>query len=128
MFNLYCVLDVLVTCVSNCPADEDSTALSVGASVLKQAELLKIAPFVFPFLERVKFFTSLIVYDHSSSQGQQQEFLMGPSLHVKARRDHLYEDAFAELAQGAGGEGREGVGRDTGSMFINFAFDCFVHG
>ena len=27
-----------------------------------------------------------------------QDFLLGPSISVKARRDHLYEDAFSELA------------------------------
>ncbi len=71
-------------------------------SVLKQAELLKSAPFVFPFIERVRFFTSLVVQDRSLSQGRHQEFLMGPSISFSVRRSHIYEDAFAELAQGQG--------------------------
>ncbi len=70
--------------------------------LLKQAELLKAAPFVFSFVERVKFFRSLVQHDHEAAQGPLQDFLMGPSLSLTVRRDHVYEDAFAELAKDAG--------------------------
>ena len=76
--------------------------VNAAPSVLKQADLLKSAPFVFPFIERVKFFSSLVIQDRSSSQGRHQEFLMGPSINLSVRRNHVYEDAFAELAQGQG--------------------------
>ena len=33
-----------------------------------------------------------------SSQGHLQDFMMGPALHITARRTHLYEDAFAKLS------------------------------
>ena len=77
-------------------------AIHTSPGVLKQAELLKKAPFVFPFIERVKFFTSLVTQDRSSSQGRHQEFLLGPSISLTVRRSHIYEDAFSELAQGQG--------------------------
>ena len=72
--------------------------------MLKQAELLREAPFVFPFEERVQYFTKLVASNRQTTQGQLQDFLMGPSIHVSARRDHIYEDAFAELAHGQGTE------------------------
>ncbi len=76
--------------------------VQASPSVLKQAELLRKTPFVFPFIERVRFFTSLVTQDRSQSQGRHQEFLMGPSIKVSVRRTHIYEDAFSELAQGQG--------------------------
>ncbi len=76
--------------------------VSAPPHVLKYAELLKTAPFVFPFVERVQFFRTLIVHNRTSVQGRYQEFLMGPSLSLTIRRDHVYEDAFAELARDAG--------------------------
>ena len=33
-----------------------------------------------------------------SSQGHLQDFMMGPALHITARRTHLYEDAFSKLS------------------------------
>ncbi len=87
----------------------------------KQAQLLKVAPFVFPFIERVKvsltedctfavcqaslpcqFFQQLVSHDRRAVQGQLQDFLMGPGLHLTARRNYIYEDAFAKLAHGEG--------------------------
>ena len=38
-----------------------------------------------------------------SIQGNLQDFLIGPSLRVTARRNHIYEDAFSDLSQGKGG-------------------------
>ena len=70
--------------------------------ILKQVELLRVAPFVFPFVERVKFFWTLVSHDRSSVQGHLQEFLLGPSHSLTIRREHVYEDAFAELAKDAG--------------------------
>lgn len=72
--------------------------------ILKYAELLRSTPFVFPFVERVKFFRTLVTHDRTGVQGQYQEFLMGPSHALTIRRDHVYEDAFAELARDAGEE------------------------
>ena len=37
-----------------------------------------------------------------SIRGHLQEFLIGPSLQVQARRNHIYEDAFSDLSQGKG--------------------------
>lgn len=88
---------------------------------MRQAELLKTAPFLFPFIERVKvptsqsvcqtvsystrfapqFFHQLVAHDKKMVQGHLQDFLLGPGLHVTARRSHIYQDAFSELAQGA---------------------------
>lgn len=59
---------------------------------------------MFPFEERVQYFTKLVASNRHTTQGQLQDFLMGPSIHVSARRDHIYEDAFAELAHGQGTE------------------------
>ena len=96
----------------------------MSASVLKQAKLLQIAPFVFPFIERVKvglprilvgggvvlldlccptqFFQELVIHQRRELQGHLQDFLIGPAKHVTARRNHIYEDAFSELAHDAG--------------------------
>lgn len=67
----------------------------------QQAELLRNAPFVFPFVERVRFFHTLVAHDRDLQQGLHQDFLLGPSLSLTIRRDHVYEDAFAELAKDA---------------------------
>lgn len=75
---------------------------SVSPHVLKYAELLKSTPFVFPFVERVRFFRGLVTHDRTGVQGRYQDFLMGPSLSLTVRREHVYEDAFAELARDAG--------------------------
>ena len=82
---------------------EEEGGVSVAPpSVVKQAELLRAAPFVFPFEERVQFFTKLVASNRTNAQGRYQDFLLGPSIHVTARRDHIYEDAFSELARGQG--------------------------
>ena len=82
---------------------EEEGGVSVAPpSVVKQAELLRAAPFVFPFEERVQFFTRLVASNRTNAQGRYQDFLLGPSIHVTARRDHIYEDAFSELAHGQG--------------------------
>lgn len=83
-------------------AGEEGVVINAAPSVLKQADLLKSAPFVFPFIERVKFFSSLIIQDRMASQGRQQDFLIGPSINLTVRRNHVYEDAFSDLAQGKG--------------------------
>ena len=84
-------------------AGEEEGGVSIAPpSVIKQAELLRAAPFVFPFEERVQFFTRLVASNRRATQGQLQDFLLGPSIYVTARRDHIYEDAFAELAHGQG--------------------------
>lgn len=83
----------------------ESELLSAPPQVLKHAELLRMAPFVFPFVDRVRFFRTLVVHDRTSVQGRHQDFLLGPSLSLTIRRDHVYEDAFAELARDAGAVG-----------------------
>lgn len=90
--------------------------MKVLPHVTKHAELLQLAPFVFPFVERVQFFRTLIAHDRAHVQGRHQDFLMGPRISLTIRRDHVYEDAFTELARDAGKReggweegGREGL-------------------
>jgi len=81
--------------------EDTDSVVKVLPHILKQSDLLQIAPFVFPFVERVKFFQKLVIHDRTKEQGQYQDFLLGPSLSITVRRDHVYEDAFSELARGA---------------------------
>jgi hypothetical protein len=98
--------------------EEEQEVLSVPPHIMKHAELLRLAPFVFPFVERVRFFRTLIAHDRGHVQGRHQDFLMGPSISLTIRRDHVYEDAFSELARDTGvregGGGREEGGRMEG--------------
>lgn len=87
---------------------------------MKHAELLRLAPFVFPFVERVRFLRALITHDRTSVQGRYQDFLMGPSLSLTIRRDHVYEDAFAELAKDAGSMS----GRRAWPLWSSVPFVC----
>ena len=49
----------------------------------------------------LQFFHQLVAHDKKIVQGHLQDFLLGPGLHVTARRNHIYQDAFSELARGA---------------------------
>ena len=75
----------------------EDMALPLPAHVLKCVELLRDAPFLFPFVERVRFFNALIVDDREKVQGQFQAFLQGRSINLTVRREHVYEDAFDKL-------------------------------
>ncbi len=76
--------------------------VSAPPHILKYAELLKTAPFVFPFVERVQFFRTLVDHNCFTVQGAHQDFLLGPSIPLTIRRDHVYEDAFSQLAKDTG--------------------------
>ena len=82
--------------------EDDVGAFLLPPHMLKHVELLRQAPFLFPFVERVKFFNSLVMLDRRQVQGQYQAFLQGRSFNITIRREHVYEDAFAELAKGIG--------------------------
>jgi hypothetical protein len=82
--------------------EEEPMSPRVAPSVTRSAELLRRAPFVFPFEERVRFFRTLVMQSKRSIRGHLQDFLIGPSLQVQARRNHIYEDAFSDLSQGKG--------------------------
>ena len=46
----------------------------------------------------LQYFQRLIAHDKMLVQGTLQDFLVGRAIHVKARRNHMYEDAYSELA------------------------------
>ena len=100
-----------------CVGEEESDVVrsSLPPNILKQAELLREAPFLFPFVERVRFFNSLIVHNRMHVQGAYQAFLQGRSVKITVHRDRVYEDAFTSLGGDTGEElGHcEGIG-DTG--------------
>ena len=60
--------------------------------------LLSLSLFLSLSLSPSQFLHKLIRHSRSTAQGQYQDFLIGPSLSVTARRTHLYEDAFNELS------------------------------
>ena len=97
-----------------CIGEEKS---EVAPNILKQAELLREAPFLFPFVERVRFFNSLIVHNRMHVQGAYQ----GRSMKITVHRDRVYEDAFASLGGDTGeelenSEGVGDVGEEVGDM------------
>ncbi len=84
--------------------EEEAVYSMVSPSVLKQAKLLREAPFLFPFVERVRFFRSLLAHARVEVQGQYQAFLQGRSHNITIHRERVYEDAFSTLG-GDTGEG-----------------------
>lgn len=65
---------------------------------MRSITILRGIPFVVPFNERVNILQGLLAADKLRSQGELQNFLQGPSLHIKVRRSHLYEDSFEKLS------------------------------
>lgn len=65
---------------------------------MRSITILRGIPFVVPFNERVNILQGLLAADKLKSQGEFQNFLQGPSLHIKVRRSHLYEDSFEKLS------------------------------
>jgi ubiquitin-protein ligase E3 C len=119
--------------------DDEPMSPRVAPSVIRSAELLKRAPFVFPFEERVRFFRSLVMQSKRSIRGHLQEFLIGPSLQVQARRNHIYEDAFSDLSQGkdlrlplkvmlVNAQGLDEPGIDGGGLFREFLSELLKTG
>lgn len=65
---------------------------------MRSITILRGIPFVVPFNERVNVLQGLLAADKLKYQGELQNFLQGPSLHIKVRRSHLYEDSFEKLS------------------------------
>lgn len=65
---------------------------------IRTITILRELPFLVPFQERVLVFQSLIMRDKAEHQGEQSNFLQGPSIQVAIRRNYLYEDAFDKLS------------------------------
>lgn len=65
---------------------------------MRSITILREIPFVVTFNERVNILQGLLAADKLKSQGDLQNFLQGPSLHIKIRRTHLYEDSFEKLS------------------------------
>lgn len=65
---------------------------------MRSITILRGIPFVVAFNERVNILQGLLAADKLKSQGELQSFLQGPSLHIKVRRSHLYEDSFEKLS------------------------------
>lgn len=100
---------------------------------LRSITILRGIPFVVAFSERVNILQGLLAADKLRSQGEFQNFLQGPALHVKVRRTHLYEDAFEKLSadnepdlrpklkvQLVNAMGLEEAGIDGGGIFREF--------
>lgn len=98
---------------------------------MRSITILRGIPFVVPFNERVNILQGLLAADKLKSQGE--NFLTGPSLHIKVRRSHLYEDSFDKLSpenepdlkpklkvQMVNQMGLEEAGIDGGGIFREF--------
>jgi ubiquitin-protein ligase E3 C len=66
---------------------------------IRSITILREIPFVVAFNTRVGIFQGLLAADKLRSQGDLQGFLQGPSINIKVRRSHLYEDAFDKLSK-----------------------------
>lgn len=100
---------------------------------MRSIAILRGIPFVVAFNERVNILQGLLAADKLKSQGEFQNFLQGPSLHIKVRRSHLYEDSFEKLSpenepdlkpklkvQMINQVGMEEAGIDGGGIFREF--------
>ena len=105
-----CLKACVVTSMHWLLDEEDKPQVQLAPGIIKEAELLQDAPFLFPFVERVRFFNSLVVQDRFLVQGPYQAFLQGHSLNITVHRDYVYEDAFTGLGKGIGESGRDGAG------------------
>jgi ubiquitin-protein ligase E3 C len=118
--------------------DNVSPPVIVSRTVMKHAELLKKAPFVFPFIERVNFFQRLIAHSRTATQGHFQDFVIGPSIDLTIRRSHLYEDAFSKLSRAdmrnklrvtlVNAQGLDEAGIDGGGVFREFLSETIKTG
>jgi len=95
--------------------------------------ILKEVPFVVPFNKRFEVLQGLLAAEKLRSQGDLQNFLQGPQIHLLVRRTHLYEDAFDKLSlenepnlrarfrvQMINEQGLEEAGIDGGGIFREF--------
>uniref|UniRef100_A0A6A7FRB2 Ubiquitin-protein ligase E3C n=1 Tax=Hirondellea gigas TaxID=1518452 RepID=A0A6A7FRB2_9CRUS len=62
-----------------------------------RATVLQELPFVFSFTDRAEVFLRLVQEDRSVAQ-QNSSFNVGPSISIRVRRTHLYEDSFEKLS------------------------------
>nr|XP_018670727.2 ubiquitin-protein ligase E3C-like [Ciona intestinalis] len=84
------------------PLDED---LPMTASEAQQLTVLTNLPFVVPFQTRVGIFTNMLSQDRLSRESDRDVIMHDAGLaesskviHVKVRRDFLYEDSFNDLS------------------------------
>ena len=75
---------------------EEGPPLSIKQK--RSITILKEIPFVVTFNTRVGILQGLLGADKLKSQGEVQGFLQGPSIQIKVRRSHLYEDSFDKLS------------------------------
>uniref|UniRef100_A0A0A1XNT7 Ubiquitin-protein ligase E3C n=1 Tax=Zeugodacus cucurbitae TaxID=28588 RepID=A0A0A1XNT7_ZEUCU len=100
---------------------------------IRSITILREIPFVVPFNKRVGILQGLVAADKMRVQGNYQAFLQGPSIILKVRRSHLYEDAFDRLrpenepdlrlkfrVQFISSLGLEEAGIDGGGVFREF--------
>lgn len=64
---------------------------------IRSITILREIPFVVAFNKRVGILQGLVAADKMRVQGNYQAFLQGPSIILKVRRSHLYEDAYDRL-------------------------------
>lgn len=64
---------------------------------IRTLAILREIPFVFSFTERVKMWQHWIQLDKIQHQ-REANFLVGPFIEVKIRRNYIYEDAFEQLS------------------------------
>ena len=86
----------------------------------------------------LQFFYRLVFDSRQNVQGTMQDFLLGPSISVTARRTHLYEDAFSVLASAdlrkklrvrlINEQGLEESGIDGGGLFREFLSETLKKG
>ncbi|XP_067628842.1 ubiquitin-protein ligase E3C [Eurosta solidaginis] len=100
---------------------------------IRSITILREIPFVVPFSKRVGILQGLVAADKMRVQGNYQAFLQGPSIILKVRRSHLYEDAYDRLrpenepdlrlkfrVQFISSLGLEEAGIDGGGVFREF--------
>ncbi|XP_062509261.1 ubiquitin-protein ligase E3C-like [Corticium candelabrum] len=99
-------------------------------SSLQNIVLLTNIPYIFPFQERVKLFSEILTRDQLENGGELADFNVG-IMSVTARRDWVYEDAFAALngehdlkktlrVQLVNNQGLSEAGIDGGGIFREF--------
>ncbi|XP_017478556.1 PREDICTED: ubiquitin-protein ligase E3C [Rhagoletis zephyria] len=100
---------------------------------IRSITILREIPFVVSFSKRVGILQGLVAADKMRVQGNYQAFLQGPSIILKVRRSHLYEDAYDRLrpenepdlrlkfrVQFISSLGLEEAGIDGGGVFREF--------
>lgn len=114
LFTNHPVIDICCCC---CFRFADTNGPPLSTKQIRSITILREMPFVIPFNTRVGIFQGLLASDRlryarncplfihrimnmlslNRAQGDQQIFLLGPSIQIVVRRSHLYEDAFDKL-------------------------------